>query len=527
MYKRQVHAYAASNLGGYFLIAIIVTLVGSLGLLYARRKTLTAERSTEGLISRDGMFFLTLMLFSMLTLSVFIGSVLPTITEVLTTSRFEAGPAWFDRVTGPQFAALVLIIGVCPLLGRAAAALKRLKEKRWVVLAGAVSVPLIAAFAGFTDFVSLIGFAIIGLASATTLAEFVDGVKVRRQRTGEAPLNALWRLLRLQRRKYGGYLVHIGVILMALGIIGTRMYPSEQESTFTAGQPATVGDYTLVFEELKRDFIDDYTSTWATVSVYLNGDYLTTLEPRLNRYAATDQSITVPALHAGVREDLYLILSGWTDDGLAATFKVVVNALINFLWMGGLIFLTGGALALWPRMENQTWNAIALIVGITLLFGAGWAMWGIPHGAAQYGAGRPLIGQTAPDFRLMLLDGGTLSLADLRGEVAVVNFWASWCPSCKDEMPDLQSTWETYADKGVTFVGIAYQDEEPAVRTELANYGTTYPVGLDTGDRIALDYGITGIPETFIIDQEGRIAFARIGPITADVLAAELDTLLK
>ncbi len=525
---QSVHAYTASNLGGYFLAAIAVTLVGSLALLYARRAALkTASANVESLFSRDGMFFVTLILFIMLTVSVLIGSLLPTLTEAFSGQRFEAGPEWFDRVTGPQFAALVLIIGLCPLLGRAAVALKRLQHKRWLVIGGAVALPVIAAIAGFTDVFSLIGFAVVGFAGVTTVAEFVEGVITRRKRSGEAPLNALWRLLRLQRRKYGGYLIHLGVVLMALGIIGTRMYPFEEQITVSVGQPTDVGKYTLLFEELKRDFVDDYTTTWATVSVYRNGTYLTALQPRLNTYTGTEQTVTVPALQAGLREDIYLILSGWSDDGATATFKVVVNALVNFLWLGGLVFLAGGALALWPQMENKTWNIVALVVGLALLFGAGWAMWGIPHGAVDYGSGRPLVGQSAPDFRLSTLDGQAISLASLRGQVAVVNFWASWCPSCVDEMPDLQSVWATYQSKGVTFLGVAYRDEEAAVRSALAEYGTTYPVGLDTGDRIAKQYGITGTPETFIIAPDGSVVYIHIGPITGDALAAQLDVLLK
>ena len=525
---QSVHAYTASNLGGYFLTAIAVTLVGSLALLYTRRKVLTASSATvENLLSRDGMFFVTLALFTALTVSVLVGSLLPTLTEALAGQRFEAGPAWFDRVTGPQFAVLVLVIGLCPLLGRGVAALKRLRQLRWVVIGGAIVVPVAAALAGLTDAVSLIGFAISGFAGAATLAEFVDGVVTRRKRTKEAPFNALWHLLRLQRRKYGGYLVHLGVILMALGIIGTRMYPFEAQTTVSVGEATTIGDYTLIFEELKSDYVADYSTTWANVSAYRGDTYLTTLQPRLNRYTGTEQTITVPAMHPDFREDLYLILSGWTSDGATATFKVVVNALVNFLWLGGLIFLAGGALALWPRMENRTWNAVALIVGLVLLFGAGWAMWGIPHGSVSYGGGRPLVGQSAPDFRLSLLDGETVSLAGLRGQVTVVNFWATWCPSCVEEMPDLQAVWEAYDDQNVAFLGVAFQDEEATVRSAMAEYGTTYAVGLDTGDRIAEQYGITGIPETFIVGPDGRVAYVHIGPITAATLSAQLDALLK
>lgn len=522
---QSVHAFARSNLGNYFLTAIAVTLGGSLALLISRRKDLATEIAAERLLSRDGLFYLTLVLFSTLTLSVFVGSVLPTITEALGGQRFEAGPAWFDRVTGPQFALLVFLIGVCPLLGRAAATFRRLRERGWIVLAGGIVAPVIAALSGFTKPISLIGFAIVGLAAAAALGEYAADVARRCRRTGDAPLNALITLFRLQRRKYGGYLVHMGVILMAVGVIGTRMYPFEREQTFRLGEQSAVGEYTLVVEALQRDVSDDYVSTWATVAAYRQGKYQATLEPRLNRYT-TDQSITIPALRPSLREDLYLILAGWSGDGSAVTLKVVVNELVNFLWLGGLIFLAGGALALWPRVKSTTGNAIYLGLGILLLVGAAWAMWGFPHGIVSSTGGRVTIGQPAPDFRLPLLDEGIFALQEARGEVVVVNFWASWCPPCKEEMPDLQAVWETYQGAGVQFVGVAYQEKAAAVRAALETHQTTYPVGLDAGDKIAASYGITGIPETFVIDRQGDVAYVHIGPVTADVLSAEIATLL-
>ena len=523
---QSVHAYPESNLGDFFLSAIAVTLVGSFGLLYSRRRELRSRQSFESLLSRDGMFFLTLVLLSSLTVSVFIGSVLPTITSVLFSQRFEAGPAWFDQVTGPQFGVLVFLIGLCPLLGRAAATLRRLRANVWLLVLGAVLVPTGAAIAGFTDPISLVGFSVVGLAGVAILAELVKGTVARTRRTGEAPLNALWGLFRQQRRKYGGYLVHVGVVLMAVGIIGTRLYPFEQERSLQLTEPITVGRYMLVFEQLQQEFVEDHTSTSAVVSVYRDGEYLAGLQPRLNRYLDSDQSLTVPALRPGIREDLYLILSGWSDDGSAATFKIVINSLINSLWLGGLVLLAGGALAICPQLKTPLGNTMAVLTGIALLAGAGWAMWGASHGMIAGGVGRPLEGQPAPDFRLTLLDGSSLSLQDLRGQVVVVNFWASWCPPCKDEMPDLQESWEAYSDRGVSFVGVAYQDERQAVEASLAEFGTTYPVGMDVGDRMAGLYGITGIPETFIVDQQGRVSYVRVGAVTAEMLRVEIDALL-
>ena len=521
----SVHAFSDSNLGGAFLAAIIITLSGAALLLFIRRDALASEAPPASLLSRQGMFFLTLVLLATLTASVFIGSVLPTLTEALLGQRFAATPAWFDSVTGPQLAALLLLMGICPLIGQAAAALQRLQRGGWIApLAGALIAPLVAALLGLRQPVSLIGFALVGLAGAATLAEFIEGVRRQRAHTPDAPLNALWQLLRQQRRKYGGYLVHSGVILMAVGIIGTRLYPFSQDISLTQGQPAQGGGYTLVYEELHREGREDSMAFRANISIYTEQTYLATLQPQLDIYH-TGQRVTTPALRSALGEDLYLVLAGWNSDGSVATVKVMRNVLIAYLWLGGLVLLAGGMLAFWPRLRHPGWNAAALAGGLLLLALSAWAMWGASHGAVVNGAGRPLVGQPAPDFRLALLDGDTLALRDLRGEIVVLNFWGSWCPPCQEELPDLQQVWAAYQTQPVRFIGIAYKDTRAGIERALAEYGVTYPVGLDTGERIAGQYGITGVPETYVIAADGTLAYRHIGPLTAETLAAELDAL--
>jgi len=534
---QSVHAFARSNLGLYFLAAIGLTLAGSLALIYDRRSILANPRPSEGLLSRDGMFFLILILFLTLTVSVFVGSMLPTLTEALTDQRFEAGPEWFDQVTGPQFAALVLVMGVCPLLGRAAGSLRRLQRRGLPVLLGAVLVTAAAALAGFTQPISLIGFAVIGLAGATTLAEYGRDAIARSRRRKETLLQALWHLFGRNRRKYGGYLVHAGVILMALGVVGTRMYSFETEKVLSSGDPVVVGKYTLVFEELRQESADDHLTTWASLAVYRDGAYLTMLRPQINQYVNFEQTVSVPALRAGLREDLYLVLAGWDRDGATATFKVFVNPLASFLWLGGLVFLAGGVVALWPPLRaarvpasqarrRAIGTVVGLAAGLLVLIAAGAAMWGTGLGEAAQSAGRPLAGQPAPDFTLDLLDGSTLILSDLRGKVTVINFWATWCPPCEDEMPGLQTVWEEYQAEGVVFIGIAYDEEESAVREMASRFGITYPLGLDVGDRIFTSYGSTGVPETFVVDSQGWVAYVHIGPVSAEELREELGSLV-
>jgi peroxiredoxin len=177
-------------------------------------------------------------------------------------------------------------------------------------------------------------------------------------------------------------------------------------------------------------------------------------------------------------------------------------------------------------------------VGVVLLALAVWAMWGPAHGtvasagrSGQAGLGltanrkaRPRVGEPAPDFTVDLLDGSTLSRSDLRGQVAVINFWSPQCQPCEDEMPDLQTVWEEYQSEGVTFLGVSFPELEADAREMVSEFGVTYPNGLNAV--MPVEYGITGVPETFVIGPEGSVAYVHIGPVTADRLRTELDTLV-
>jgi len=140
----------------------------------------------------------------------------------------------------------------------------------------------------------------------------------------------------------------------------------------------------------------------------------------------------------------------------------------------------------------------------------------------------PLVGREAPVFSLRLFDGEVFSLAAHRGDVVVLNFWSSWCiPACYNEAPALEATWQRYRARGVVLLGVNYQDREAAARDFLAKFQHTFPNGPDVGSKVAIDFGVYGVPETFFIDREGRIAHKHVGEVTVEVLVQHIERLLN
>jgi len=139
----------------------------------------------------------------------------------------------------------------------------------------------------------------------------------------------------------------------------------------------------------------------------------------------------------------------------------------------------------------------------------------------------PLVGGQAPEFSLPLFDGGTLATPVLRGRVVVINFWASWCfPACYEEAPHLQRIWDRYRDRGLTVVGVNIQDQDRPARDFIARFEQTFPNGVDRLGKISIDYGVYGVPETFLIDRKGRIVHKYVGAVTEETLASEIEPLL-
>ena len=179
-----------------------------------------------------------------------------------------------------------------------------------------------------------------------------------------------------------------------------------------------------------------------------------------------------------------------------------------------------------PQKSSHSLGSImvwVLIIGLLAVLG-----WGL----VQTNAPRPEAGEQAPAFNLEFFEGydwngrSVASLEDMEGQIVVMNFWASWCVECRVETDELEAAWQKYADQGVVFIGVAYSDVEPNSIAYMEEFDVTFPHAPDLGTRISNDYEITGVPETFIIDQTGEIAYVQIGPISASTLDNVIGQLL-
>jgi cytochrome c biogenesis protein CcmG, thiol:disulfide interchange protein DsbE len=139
----------------------------------------------------------------------------------------------------------------------------------------------------------------------------------------------------------------------------------------------------------------------------------------------------------------------------------------------------------------------------------------------------PLVGKPASSFKLTAFDGKPVALESLRGQVVIVNFWASWCyPACYEEAPSLERAWKTYKDRGLMVVGVNYQDKDEPARRFLTQFGHTFPNAPDPGSRVSVDYGVYGVPETYFIDKKGRVRFKQVGPVSDETLKSQIERLL-
>jgi len=285
----------------------------------------------------------------------FIGQSLPSLRSIFSGQKVTVGPPYYERANGPIFAAMLLLMGIAPLSAWSHSTWKTLGRAIWKPALISLLVPVVLIITGVRQIAALIGLTLAGLVATVTLYEFGRAVLARHRSHNENPLKALWKLVGRNHRRYGGYTIHLGVVLMALGIIGIEVFQAETQGSLAPGERLTIGRYAIQFESLTEfPTVDGRQVARATVSVYKDGQFIMELHPRRDLYLESGQPMTIPGVRSTLADDLYVLLVDWQPiSSEGATFKVFLNPLVNWLWLGGFVFILGTVIAAWPEKDPE------------------------------------------------------------------------------------------------------------------------------------------------------------------------------
>jgi len=350
----SVHAFANSPIGPLFMAFVSATLIASIALVIYRWPQLRGETEMKSMLSREALFLLNNLLFMSVLVICFWGVMFPLVSELFTGQKVTVGPPFYERATAPIFAGLMFLMGVAPLSAWGHSTVKTLGRAMWKSALIALLVTVILFITYTKNYIALIGFFLIALVLFVTAQEFWRGARARQRSQNENFFSALSRLMGRNRRRYGGYIIHISMMLMAIGILGIEVFQSATQGALAQGEELNIAEYTVKYRELASwdDTGKGVNFTRATLDVYENGIYLGELNPRIDYYFDSQQNMTIPGNRSTFRDDLYIILVDWQPTtAMGATFKIFVNPLVNWLWIGSLLFLVGIIFAAWPDRD--------------------------------------------------------------------------------------------------------------------------------------------------------------------------------
>lgn len=359
----SVHSFARSDVGPYFLSFLIIILFGFLWLLFDRLPLLRSEHSIDSYSSREAAFLANNWLFAGIAFATLWGTFFPMFSEILTGERISVAAPFFNKVNGPLFLLLLLLMGVAPLLGWRHTSLAAFRKQFTIPILTAIAVGVLV-FVVARSLYPVIGLAICGFVTATIVQEYVRGALARRTTTGENFLVAVVNLWSRNGRRYGGYIVHLGIVMIGVAVIGNEFYQQSLSVTLATGESATIGRYELVFQGMESTREANRIEFDGVIEAYNldSGKQVGTLTPKRNIYdKAPDMPTSEVGLHMSPVEDVYVVLNGWDNGGASATFTIYVNPLTMWMWVGGIVLVIGTLIAAWPHpARRRTENVRAL-----------------------------------------------------------------------------------------------------------------------------------------------------------------------
>lgn len=348
----SVHAFGKSSLGTFFLVFMILTLSMGLILVWRRREELVTENHLESAVSKESAFLLTNVVLCAMAFSVFWGTVFPVLSEITKGVKIVVGAGFYNRVNVPIALLLMALLGLCPLLAWRHPGGKKVHMDLLLPVGLTVMGGLGAYLGGAGSAATILVMAFSAGITGSVLLELYRGT-VALNETGNVflPLAAL-RTVLAHRRRYGGYVVHLGMVLIFLGLSGASL-TREVAGTIRPDEALSVGNYTLKYMNMSWVPSKDRLAVRTRLKAFHNGQPVGYLEPERRFYEKReDQPTSEVSILSSWREDLYVAMTGYNRDG-RASFRVLINPLVSWLWIGGYVIGIGVLLAVWPRKRGK------------------------------------------------------------------------------------------------------------------------------------------------------------------------------
>jgi cytochrome c-type biogenesis protein CcmF len=342
----SVHAFTQGSIGLFFLGFLALVLVGSFSLLAWRLDGLKAQGELDSILSRESVFLLNNLFLLAAAFTVFFGTIFPLLSEALHGQKLSVGAPFFNLVNIPIFLGLLLLMGIGPLIAWRRASAENLRRNFLKPIAVGIAAAALLRLVGVANVLVLLCLGLVVFVTGTIVLDFSRAVRARR-RTGRGWLEAAGGLLLTQNRRYGGFVVHLGVLVVALGVAGSQAWSTHTEVTLGRGESTSLAGYTVRFDDLQGGEESNHFKVTGKFTVG-HGRSEGVLYPAKKFYPQEQTPIAAVDYRLGFIEDLYLVLGDFARDGSHATIKVQVNRMVSWLWIGGLVLTLGAALAILP-----------------------------------------------------------------------------------------------------------------------------------------------------------------------------------
>ena len=361
----SVHAFAQSAIGAWFYIFITIVFAVCLFTFFFQRDHLKSENKLESLVSRESSFLFNNMILLAACFTVLWGTLFPVLSEYVQGSKVTVGAPFYNRVNIPIGLFLLFLTGIGPLLAWRSTSLRSIR-RNFILPSIAMAVTAVALIAGGlrpwndgddmqSTLFSLVAFTLSAGVITAIVEEFLRGANVVRTQTGKNIFSSILLLTRRNTRRYGGYIIHFGIVVMFIGIAGGA-FNQAREMEMSYGDTLSIGPYQLICRSITQDSKAEYDTDYAVMDVTKNGKYVTQLSPEKRVYFAGsdhEQSSTIVALHSTAQADLYTVFEGKNPDTGRPIIKVFLNPLIAWIWIGVVIVVAGTSIALVPNLVRS------------------------------------------------------------------------------------------------------------------------------------------------------------------------------